>query len=110
MHAIIDNFSRRILAWTVRASFDTSVTALLLREAAKGLSDTKPSAVTDSGVENINASMNELIESGIIKRVLAQVDVTYSNSMIESWSAFLLLSGINRLNEFEKRRSNLSVR
>jgi putative transposase len=29
--------------------------------------------------------MNDLIESGIIKRVLAQVDVTYSNSMIESW-------------------------
>ena len=29
--------------------------------------------------------MNELIESGIIKRFLAQVDVTYSNSMLESW-------------------------
>jgi len=85
MHAVIDNFSRRILAWTVRATFDTGVTAALIREAAKGLSDAKPSAVMDSGVENINASMNELIESGIIKRVLAQVDVTYSNSMIESW-------------------------
>ena len=85
MHAVIDNFSRRILAWTVRSSFDTGVTALLLREAAKGLTDTKPNAVMDSGVENINASVNELIESGIIQRVLAQVDVTYSNSMIESW-------------------------
>lgn len=61
------------------------VTAVLLREAAKGLTDTKPNAVMDSGVENINASVNELIESGIINRVLAQVDVIYSNSMIESW-------------------------
>jgi putative transposase len=69
----------------VRASFDTGVTAVLLREAAKRLTDTKPNAVMDSGVENINASVNELIESGIIQRVLAQVDVTYSNSMIESW-------------------------
>lgn len=85
MHAIIDNFSRRILAWTVGSSFDTGVTAILIREAAKGLTDTKPSTVMDSGVENINASVNELMESGIIQRVLAQVDVTYSNSMIESW-------------------------
>ena len=85
MHAVIDNFSRRILAWTVRSSFDTGVTAILLREAAKDLTDTKPSTVMDSGVENINASVNELMESGIIQRVLAQVDVTYSNSMIESW-------------------------
>ena len=85
MHAVIDNFSRRILAWTVGSSFDTGVTAILLREAAKGLTDTKPSTVMDSGVENINSSVNELMESGIIQRVLAQVDVTYSNSMIESW-------------------------
>ncbi len=85
MHAIIDNFSRRILAWAVQESFNTGVTALLLREAAKGLTDTKPNAVMDSGIENINASVNELVESGIINRILAQVDVTYSNSMIESW-------------------------
>jgi transposase InsO family protein len=85
MHAVIDNFSRRILAWTVRESFDTGVTDVLLREAANGLTDTKPNAIMDSGIENINASVNELVESGIIKRVLAQVDVTYSNSMIESW-------------------------
>ena len=85
MHAVIDNFSRRILAWTVRESFDTGVTAVMLREAAKGLTDTRPNAVMDRGIENINASVTELIESGIIKRVLAQVDVTNSNSMIESW-------------------------
>ena len=48
MHAIIDNYSRRILAWTVRATFDTGVTAALIREAAKGLSDAKPSTVKDN--------------------------------------------------------------
>jgi putative transposase len=85
MHAVIDNFSRRILAWNVGESFDTGVTAKLLSEAAKGQTDIKPNALMDSGVENINESVNALIESGIIKRVLAQVDVTYSNSMIESW-------------------------
>ena len=85
MHAVIDNFSRRILAWTVGESFDTGVTARLLSEAAKGLTDTKPNAVMDSGIENVNASVNALTESGIITRVLAQVEVTYSNSLIESW-------------------------
>jgi len=86
MRAVIDNFSRRIFAWTVRASFDTGMTAVLLRESGRGLSGTTPSAVMDSGVENIDASMNELIDSGIIKRILAQVDVTHSNSMILSMS------------------------
>ena len=57
----------------------------MLSQAAKGLTDTKPNAVMDRGIENINASVNQLVESGIIQRVLAQVDVTYSNSMIESW-------------------------
>ena len=39
----------------------------------------------DSKNQNINASVDEPVESGIIKRVLAPIDVTYSNSMIESW-------------------------
>ena len=87
MHAVIDNFSRRILAWTVGNSFDTGVTAKLLSEAAQGLTDTKPNAVMDSGIENINASMNALIESGIIKRVLAQVDVNRSSAFTRDWLA-----------------------
>ena len=65
MHAVIDNLSRRILASTVSESFDTGVTARLLSEAANGLTDTKPNAVMDSGIENINASVDALIVSGI---------------------------------------------
>jgi putative transposase len=85
LHAIIDNFSRKILAWQVNATFKTSVTAELLEEAAKGLPKPPPQVLMDSGVENINSTVTALVEKGIIARVLAQVDVLFSNSMIESW-------------------------
>jgi len=89
MHAIIDNFSRRILAWCVDPTFDTGATSKLIVQAAKGLKETTEHAVPqvymDRGVENINAEVAALIETNAIQRVLAQVDIHFSSSMIESW-------------------------
>jgi putative transposase len=89
MHAIIDNFSRRILAWCVDPNFDTNATARLITEASKGLKEVEekspPQVYMDSGVENVNAGVSELIEAKTIRQVLAQVDIHFSNSMIESW-------------------------
>ena len=89
MHAIIDNFSRRILAWCVDPTFDTEATAKLIVEAAKGIKapaeNAPPQVYMDSGVENINTDVAALIEANTIQRVLAQVDIHFSNSMIESW-------------------------
>ncbi len=86
VHAVLDNFSRRILAWRLNDTFETGTTAELLKEAAKGLPEnTVPSAVMDSGVENVNDTVNELVSDGTIKRILAQVDIVESNSMIEAW-------------------------
>ena len=42
LHAVIDNFSRRILAWKVSATFDPSTTSELLLRASSGLIDEKP--------------------------------------------------------------------
>ena len=36
-------------------------------------------------MENTNASVGELIESGLLKRILAMTEINYSNSMIEAW-------------------------
>ena len=44
--------------------------------------------VTDSGVENVNKDVNALQEKGIIKRILALVEVDYSNSKTEAFLAF----------------------
>jgi putative transposase len=63
LHAVIDNFSRRILAWKVSATFDPSATAELLLRASKHLTDTKPTLLVDGGVENFHGAVNELVES-----------------------------------------------
>ena len=85
IHAVIDNFSRRMLAWKVSPTFDTSITAELLLSASKTLVDEKPTLLVDGGVENYNSSVDELVNSGLLKRLLAQTDISFSNSLIESW-------------------------
>ena len=85
LHAVIDNFSRRILSWKVNDRFDPAATAQILLTASQGMANSKPMLVADGGVENCNGAINELIDSGLLKRVLAQTEITFSNSMIESW-------------------------
>jgi putative transposase len=86
LQAVLDNFSRRILSWQLSERFDTTVTAAILQEAAKALpKNTVPSAVMDSGVENVNTKVNKRVSGGTIKRLLAQVDIAQSSSMIEAW-------------------------
>ena len=85
LHAVIDNYSRRILAWRVHESFVPAVTAELLIEAANGIRNEKPQVLVDGGVENYNSAVDKLVESGLLKRLLAQTEICCSNSMIESW-------------------------
>ena len=87
LHAVIDNFSRRILAWRLADKFDPANTIALLLEAERGTarSNEPPMVVADAGVENVNAQIDELIESGVLRRVLALTELKFSNSMIEAW-------------------------
>jgi putative transposase len=85
LHAVIDNFSRRILSWKVSGTFDPSITAELLLDASKGFLNQQPTLLADGGVENFNTAVDELISSGLLRRLLAQTDISYSNSLIESW-------------------------
>jgi transposase InsO family protein len=72
LHAVLDNFSRRILAWRLNDKFETNVTVKLLTEAAKVLPEgIVPNAVMDSGVENVNAYVDRLQSDGTIKRIRA---------------------------------------
>ena len=41
--------------------------------------------IMDSGIENVNRTVDPLFNGARMKRILAMVDVTYSNSMIEAW-------------------------
>jgi transposase InsO family protein len=87
LHAVIDNFSRRILAWTIADRFDTGNALAVLVQAGRQTVGTTitPTVMADAGVENKNAAVDELIRSGVLTRVLAQTEIHYSNSLIEAW-------------------------
>jgi putative transposase len=85
LHAVIDNFSRRILAWRLNESFDPGVTAELLAEAGAEKLAAAPDVVVDGGVENMNRAVDGLVERGLLRRVLAMVDISFSNTLIEAW-------------------------
>jgi hypothetical protein len=41
--------------------------------------------LADAGVENVNAQVDALIDSGVLRRLLAFTELKFSNSMIEAW-------------------------
>lgn len=107
LHAVIDNFSRRILAWKVSSTFNPSTTAELLLSAASGLADEKPTLLVDGGVENFNSAVDELVDSGLLQRLLAMTDISFSNSLIESWwralkHQWLYLNTLDTVSRLEK--------
>ena len=87
LHAVIDNFSRRILAWKLVLRLAPQTTCQVLIESAKNLPKGGDGAtvVADSGDENVNHEVDDLLGLGQLRRVLAQVEVSFSNSMIEAW-------------------------
>jgi hypothetical protein len=89
IHAVMDNFSRKILAWTIGARLDPTATCGVLVEAGKHLAPAEPrpaiTVMADSGVENVNAAVDATLLAGGLHRVVAQVEVTESSSMIEAW-------------------------
>jgi len=87
LHAIIDNYSRRILSWTLKSCLGSGATCRVLREAAMEIAGKVEGAllVSDAGSENVNRNVDDELAGIDLERVLAQVDVTYSNSMIEAF-------------------------
>ncbi len=87
LHAVIDNFSRRILAWRVADTFAPVNSVAILLDARRGAtpSGTVPVVMADGGVENVNAQVDDLITTGVLRRVLAFTELKFSNSMIEAW-------------------------
>ncbi len=87
LHAVIDNYSRRILSWTLESRLGSGGTCRILREAACQMSvcSKGTTVVADSGSENVNGAVDELLEGEELTRVLARVEVTFSNSMIEAF-------------------------
>ena len=87
LHAVIDNLIRWILAWKVALRLDPQNTCAVLIEAGKMLppEEAPATVVADSGVENVNGVVDALLGLGRLRRVLAQVEIDFSNSMIEAF-------------------------
>jgi transposase InsO family protein len=87
VHAVIDNFSRRILAWRVADTVAAINSVAVLLEAMEGArrSASAPVVLADAGVENVNAQVDDLLNTGVLRRLLAFTELTFSNSMIEAW-------------------------
>src|SRR5262249_28443852 len=75
------------LAWRVAETFApvNSVAVLVETGRAAAASETTPVVLADAGVENGNAQGDELITTGVLRRVLAFTELKFSNSMIEAW-------------------------
>jgi len=87
LHGVIDNYSRRILSWNLEGWLGSGGTCRILREAVVQLNDRPGHAVmvVDSGSENVNGAVDDLLDGEELTRVLAQVEVTFSNSMVEAF-------------------------
>ena len=86
VQAVIDNRSRRILAVRVTSKLEPAATAPLLLKALESSPESgrRPTTLmVDAGVENFNRAVDQLVEHGILRRLVAQTDLRFSNSIIE---------------------------
>src|SRR3989454_7789242 len=82
VHAVIDNFSRRVLAWRVADTVSPVTSVAVLVEASRGAapSAATPGGLADAGGEKVDAQVDHLIASGGLRRVLAFTGPKVSHS------------------------------
>lgn len=88
VQVIYDNYSRFVLAWSVCMDISALNTVELIRlakERAVALGKMNhPTLMSDGGSENNNHEVLNFITTKSIKRMIARVDIHFSNSMVES--------------------------
>jgi transposase InsO family protein len=89
IQGILDNASRYVLAWQVTQDYGGANTKALIEKAlevANRISGNVgiPNLFADDGTENQNKDVDSLVKAGKIIRTIAQIDVEFSNSMIEA--------------------------
>ncbi|NRA64507.1 MAG: DDE-type integrase/transposase/recombinase [Pseudobacteriovorax sp.] len=86
IQAIIDNHSRYILACRATKNYGGIRTKELLRQALTKVqhSPSKPAIMPDKGSENLNDEVDILLREHQLERIIAQIDVDFSNSMVEA--------------------------
>ena len=87
IQAVIDNASRFVLAHCVSRDYGGLRSRDLLVKAIECAKHRAivPDVYCDSGSENLNADVDSLIEESQMTRTIAQIEVAFSNSMIEAF-------------------------
>src|SRR5262249_16697074 len=87
LHAVIDNFSRRILAWRVADTFTPVNSVAVLVEASRGAmaAGTTPVVLAGAGGGKGNAPGDGPVTPRGVRGSLAFTELKFSNSMIEAW-------------------------
>ncbi len=85
------------MSWTLEDRLGSGGTCRILRDAAVPLHDRfeEPTLVADSGSENVNGEVDAILVEQEWTRVLAQLEVTFSNSMLEAFGRSLKHSWID---------------
>ncbi len=86
LQAVIDNYSRYVLAWKLTDNIGALATLKILKEAHKKVLTLtgEIGLVMDAGTENVNRKVNKYLLSNNFKRLIAQVDIEFSNSLVEA--------------------------
>jgi len=109
---VMDSFSRKIIAFRIMKSISSVSTVDLLKEA-EAVSGIQPSEqvllISDGGPENDNELVTTFVASSPLKHLIAQVDVYFSNSLIEAVNKILKYQYIFRkkYDSFEQLKRGL---
>ena len=92
IHFLMDHFSKMILGFSVENSSCPKAIKKLLQEAYLKYKNQDPiTLVTDGGVENVNNTVQEFLNTTNqdIKHLIAQKDIPFSNSRIEAFNKII---------------------
>ena len=86
-HQVIDNLSRKALAWRPFEHLEPETTEVNLVEALENanVSQDLCRVVMDSGFKDVNSGISGPVSSELIERILAHVQVDFSNSIVEAF-------------------------
>lgn len=86
IHFLIDHYSKMILGYRIEKSSSALAIKTLIQNACLKHQPEKISFLTDGGSENVNSTVAKFINSSeiLIKHLIVQKDVVFSNSMIEA--------------------------
>jgi hypothetical protein len=112
IQVVYDNYSRFVIAWKVTTEISALNTVALIAEAKRnalklGINIT-PTVMSDAGSENNNHKVLNFLSSRNIKRLIARVDIHFSNSMVESLfrmlkSNFLSFKTLRSISDVERK-------